>query len=197
MPIRIERLTGAALQQALPGLARLRIAVFRAFPYLYDGSQEYEERYLATYARAPGSVVVGAFDGGTMVGAATAIPLRHETEEVKQPFRAAGLDVERIFYFGESVLLPDWRGQGIGVAFFEHREAEARLGGFDLACFCAVQRVPDDSRRPAGYVPLDAFWRRRGFEPFPGLTCYMSWTDLGESAETAKSMQFWWKDLSR
>ena len=42
--IRVERLTGAALAAALPDVARLRIAVFRAYPYLYDGDAAYEER---------------------------------------------------------------------------------------------------------------------------------------------------------
>jgi len=35
--IRIKRYSGAALQQYIPELARLRIEVFRDFPYLYDG----------------------------------------------------------------------------------------------------------------------------------------------------------------
>ena len=39
--LRIERLSGDALLQYLPELARLRITVFRAFPYLYDGDMAY------------------------------------------------------------------------------------------------------------------------------------------------------------
>ena len=33
--------TGASLERYIPELARLRIEVFRAWPYLYDGDQEY------------------------------------------------------------------------------------------------------------------------------------------------------------
>ena len=36
--VRIETLTGAALTEALDDVARLRIAVFRDWPYLYDGT---------------------------------------------------------------------------------------------------------------------------------------------------------------
>ena len=50
--IRLERLIGARLEELLPELARLRIIVFRAFPYLYDGTLDYEQRYLRTYAEA-------------------------------------------------------------------------------------------------------------------------------------------------
>lgn len=196
MSLRVAPLTGEALRAALPQLAALRIRVFRDWPYLYDGSEDYERRYLATYAASSGSVIVGAFDGERAVGAATALPLAHETDNVTAPFRARGLDPERIFYFGESVLLPEYRGRGIGVAFFAEREKHARgLGGFTHACFCAVQRAADDPRRPAGHVPLDDFWRRRGYAPVPGLTCRIAWRETGEPAESAKTMRFWMRAL--
>ncbi|MDX6752185.1 GNAT family N-acetyltransferase [Geminicoccaceae bacterium 1502E] len=195
--IRYERLSGAALERALPALARLRIEVFSDFPYLYEGSQAYEERYLRTYAETAGSVIIGALDGDRLVGAATALPLAAEPEELRRPVAEAGYDVARVFYFGESVLQKAWRGRGIGVAFFREREAWARgQGGFTHACFCGVVRAEDDPRRPAGHVPLDAFWRKRGFEKLEGALGTISWQDRGEPAETAKQMQFWIKRLA-
>lgn len=194
--IRIQRLTGPALAARLPDLARLRIAVFRDFPYLYDGSQAYEERYLATYAGATGSVVVAAFDGDAVVGAATGVPLTNEPEVVTEPFRRLGYDVDRVFYFGESVLLRGYRGRGIGVAFFDEREAHARgFGRFTHAAFCGVVRPPDHPLRPKDYVPLDDFWRRRGFRPVPELGCSFSWKEIGDTAESSKPMRFWLKEL--
>ena len=194
--LRVQALTAETLRAELPQLAALRTRVFRDWPYLYDGSEDYERRYLATYAASEGSVIVAAFDGERIVGAATALPLEHEPPNVTEPFRARGLLVERIFYFGESVLLPEYRGRGIGVAFFAEREAHARtLRRFTHACFCAVVRTPDDPRRPPDYVPLDAFWRKRGYEPVPGLTCQFSWRELGEAGESVKTMQFWMRPL--
>ena len=195
--VRIERLTGERLNALLPDLARLRITVFRAFPYLYDGSLDYEERYLQTYAEAADSVIVGAFAGDAVIGASTGLPLAHEPPGLTDAFTAHGFDVARVFYFGESVLLPEYRGHGVGVAFFCEREAHARaLARFDLAAFCGVVRPADHPRRPADFVPLDAFWRKRGFAPVPGMLGTLTWRDLDEAQESAKPMQFWVKPLT-
>ncbi len=192
--IRIERLSGHELIPFIPDLARLRIAVFREFPYLYDGDFEYEEKYLQTYINCPDSVIVLAFDGANIIGASTAIPMRDETDEVKKPFLDHGFSPEEIFYCGESVLDRNYRGQGIGVRFFQERENHAEnLGGFKYLCFCCVERPTDHPRRPADYVPLDAFWNRRGYEKQPHLTTHYIWKDLDEDEETAKPMTFWLK----
>lgn len=195
--IRLTPLTGTMIAPWLPDLARLRVSVFRDYPYLYDGSLAYEETYLATYAAAPEAVVVGAFDGGRLVGASTAVPLADATENIKSPLAAAGLSVEAAVYFGESVLLPAYRNQGIGVGFFRERETWAHgRGRFKIACFCAVIRAPDDPRRPPAYRPLDEFWHRRGYRPLAGVTCEMAWRELGKTADTPKRLQVWSKDLT-
>ena len=77
-PLRFETLAGAALHPLLPELARLRIAVFRDWPYLYEGSADYEREYLATYVRSATSVCVLVRDGARVVGAATGIALADE-----------------------------------------------------------------------------------------------------------------------
>jgi GNAT superfamily N-acetyltransferase len=194
--LKLERLSGDKLNQYIPALARLRIQVFRDWPYLYDGDLAYEEKYLKTYIEAPDSVIVLAFDGDKVVGASTGIPLKHETDEVKAPFIDAGYDVDRIFYCGESVLLPEYRGQGAGVAFFEHREEHAQqVGGVDYSCFCGVQRPDNHPRRPADYVPLDNFWRKRGYEKYNDLNTTFSWKELDEDTESPKPMTFWMKKI--
>lgn len=92
------------------------------------------------------------------------------------------------------MLLPTYRGRGLGVRFFEEREAYARrLGRFDWCTFCAVERPGDHPLRPAGYVPLDAFWARRGYERRTDLTTMLAWQDIGDVEETEKLMTFWLK----
>lgn len=182
----------------IPDLARLRIGVFREFPYLYDGSVEYEADYLTVYAKTEGAIVVTARDaraGGRMVGAATALPLAAEHAELLAAFRAAGLPVDDLYYCAESVLEAPWRGRGIGHAFFDHREAQARKLGFRETCFLSVIRPSDHPRRPADYRPLDAFWRKRGYAPVPGFRASFSWQDLDEAEASPKPMELWRRTL--
>ena len=171
----IEPLQGGAILAHLPSLARLRISVFREFPYLYEGSLDYEASYLGTYAQTPECLLLIARHGDHIVGCSTGLPLRHEPESLTAPFLEAGFDPATIFYCGESVVLPEHRGQGLGVRFFEAREAYARALGLTMSSFCRVVRAPDHPLRPHDYTPLDDFWRRRGYQPSPGLEATMRW----------------------
>jgi len=195
MALKIHTLSGPDLLAHLDDLARLRIAVFRDWPYLYEGSLEYERGYIQRYANARTGTIVVAMDGEFVVGAATALALDEEMPDVKAPFLKAGMDLAPIFYFGESVLLPRYRGRRIGVRFFEQREEAARAHGRRICAFCAVQRPADHPARPQDYVPLDEFWRHRGYAPRPDLVSEFSWRDIGEAAATPKPMQYWLKDL--
>ncbi|HRQ65042.1 MAG TPA: GNAT family N-acetyltransferase [Xanthomonadaceae bacterium] len=187
----IKVLTGAAIHPCLPQVAALRISVFRDFPYLYDGDPGYEANYLAVYARSPDSIFVLALDGERVVGASTGIPLADDSTAFQQPFIERGLPVEAVFYCGESVLLPDYRGLGLGHRFFDEREAHARaLGRFRWIAFAAVDRAPDDPRRPPGHRDNDAFWRKRGYLRQPDMTMRLSWKEIGEATESAKSLTF-------
>ena len=69
MTLRVEALAGPAVEPCLGDLARLRIAVFADYPYLYHGDLAYEEHYLREYAAAAGAVLVPiAFDFPSELG---------------------------------------------------------------------------------------------------------------------------------
>jgi GNAT superfamily N-acetyltransferase len=192
----IRRFTGTALHDYLDAVARLRIEVFREFPYLYDGSMDYERKYLQTYVQCPEAVVVVAFAGNEVVGASTGIPMRHEELQFRQPFIDHGYDPDRIFYCAESVLRREYRGRGVGGRFFDEREAHAReLGGFDLYCFCAVERPADHPLRPAAYQGNDRFWQQRGYTRHPELGATYHWKDIDQAEQTSKRLVFWLKSL--
>lgn len=186
---------GAEIEAVAAGVARLRLSVFRDFPYLYDGALADEEAYLSAYREDPRAFVVGAFDGETLIGAATGSPMAGQHEEWAEPFRARGVDLSEIFYCGESVLSSAYRGRGLGHAFFDWREAEARALGASLSAFCSVIRPDDHPARPPDYRPLDAFWRKRGYAPAEGLVAVFDWRDVGAAEESAHRLQFWLKTL--
>jgi GNAT superfamily N-acetyltransferase len=193
--VRIARAVGAEIAAHLDALAALRIRVFREYPYLYDGSIDYERRYLAGYARSPDALVALALDGDAVVGASTALPALEHSDEIAPALVRGGLDPTGVFYFGESVLDPAYRGRGLGGAFFAEREKQARERGYRIAAFCAVERPADHPARPADYRPPGGLWRRQGFVRRPDVVCELSWLDLGDAEETAKPMVFWVKEL--
>ena len=192
----IETVTGAALLPHVPALARLRGQVFAEWPYLYQSGPADEERYLRNYVAGEGAAIILARDGGHIVGAATCQPMAGTHGPVRACFEGAGRNPAEHAYFGESVLLPAYRGRGLGVAFFAEREAHARGLGLRHAAFCAVVRNPNDPRCPDEYTPLDAFWRKRGYTHHPELSCVFDWTEIGDTKPTPHALSFWIRQLA-
>lgn len=194
MTVEIHVLTGDELEPHLNALARLRIEIFRAFPYLYDGDLEYEREYLANYAEAENCVFVLAIDDDEVVGASTAVRMDEAAPEFQTPFE--GQDLTDILYFGESVLLHDYRGQRIGHRFFDEREKFAAGIGCTTCVFSAVEREDDHPARPEDYTPFDRFWHDCGYVRLDHLRTQYPWKDVGEMDESHKDMVFWAKALA-
>lgn len=187
-------------ESAVTQVARLRIAVFRAWPYLYDGTMDYEQNYISKLASAEGALIVVARDDAQedapIVGVSTGMPLASEHDELIRPFRAQGYDPAEIFYGAETVMLPDYRGRGLYREFLERRRGHAQtLGGFRYECFCGVRRPDDHPLRDPSVLSLEPVWERYGFRKLEGLVTGFSWKDVGESEESEKQMQFWMRDL--
>lgn len=186
----VRALRGDELAARLDDVARLRIAVFRDWPYIYDGDLDYERSYLRGYLDEA-AIVVGAFDGARLVGAATGLPMADAGA-----FAAPFADPQDIFYCAESVLLAEYRGHGVGHRFFDLREDHARSLGLGQSAFCSVLRPDDHPLRPQGARDNSAFWRGRGYAPLPGVTATFNWRDRGEAEETPKQLQFWIRSLA-
>jgi GNAT superfamily N-acetyltransferase len=197
--ITVTPFVGEGILPVVDELAGLRIAVFRDWPYLYDGDRDYERDYLAAYAASPRSVcVVARTVEGEVVGASTGIPLADDGDAFHHAFLENGIALDEVFYFGESVLLAPWRGRGIGHAFFDAREAHARAcGAFRYTAFCAVRRDTGDPRAPSAYRANDAFWLGRGYTPRHGMNCTLSWKERGDAEATPHTLDFWMRDLDR
>lgn len=193
--LQYESLRGRAITQHLDALAALRLQVFREWPYLYQGTLDYERRYLETYLAATDSLAVLVRDGERCVGATTALPMTQAAAEMRAPFEQAGMPVGDFLYFGESVVLADYRGRGIGVRFFELREAHARSLHLPHCGFCAVERPDLHPLKPAGYLGNEGFWARRGYTRRPELACHFEWQDRDQPAPTPHRLVYWTKTL--
>ncbi len=194
--IELREFAGPDVGPWLADVARLRMTVFRDYPYLYDGSFEYERDYLETYARSRESLFVLAFDGVQVIGASTAVPLADEVDAFRTPFVAQGIDPGQVYYFGESVLLRDYRGRGIGGRFFDAREARARaLARFRWTAFCSVVRAHDDPRKPSDHHGNETLWQRRGYAPRAGMRAELAWQEHGHPDPVTHQLAFWLRAL--
>lgn len=187
----VKAIIGDAIEPWMSALARLRIRVFREFPYLYEGTEAYEEKYLRAYAASKRSLFVLALQGDEVVGVSTAIPLVDAEPVFHEPFSVRGIDPATVLYFGESVLAPECRGKGLGHRFFDEREDYARQLGLPVTSFCAVERPEDHPAKPADYRPLHDFWKQRGYVYQPDMKIEYPWLDVGDTEETLKPMRFW------
>lgn len=195
MNLRVQTMAATEILPYLTDLARLRVEIFCDYPYLYDGDEADNHRYLESYAKSPDSFVVLAFDEDKVVGAATAIPMNQAAEEVQYPFRSQSFALEKVIYFGEFILQKPYRGQGVGVKFIESLEAVAKARGFSHATLCTVERPLIHPGRPLDYVSLDKFWYKRGYQKRAELFTAFSWKEINEAAASEKPMIFWIKRL--
>lgn len=189
-------LRGEQIKPFVKDIAKLRIEVFAEWPYIYDGSVAYEEKYLQTYVKTKNSFIILAKSDGVVVGASTAIWLQDADEDFQKPFIKQKIDVKTVCYFGESVVKKENRGSGFGSAFMAARENFARgISGVQLAAFCAVIRPDQHPRKAKDYHSPETLWQRKGFSKVPGMIAAFTWKDLGENVETEKQLQFWVKKL--
>ena len=178
-------------------IARLRIDIFREFPYLYDGDLDYESKYLKKFANTPDSIIIILQDGDKIVGAITGLPLFYEEPNVRAPWIDNGLEVDGVYYFSEILLYSKYRGKGYGAKIFALAEKTvATFNRYNQISLATVVREDDHPLKPKHYVALDYFWQARGYERKSNFICHIPWKDLTESEETNKPLVFWLKNIN-
>ena len=161
---------------------RCASAVFRDWPYLYEGDVAYEREYLDAYARSANSIVVLARDGDVVVGASTGIPLAEDSAEFQAPFHHA-----RHRRAAKSSIAANpcccRRGAGAASAMPSSmlaRRMRVRLAVSEWTAFAAVDRDAGDPRRPPGHRGNEVFWGKRGYVRQPGMTMRLHWNESGK-----------------
>lgn len=182
------------LKSVVPDVARLRMEVFREFPYLYDGTIEYENKYLEPFASSKNSMLVVAQIGTHIVGCITGIPFIEASAECRAPFAKAGIPIDSIFYLGEIVLEKEYRGNGIGARMFEtFIKFVKEQKKYSQIAICEVARHADHSQQD--HFNLDTFWSKRQFVKQPQLITHFNWREVGRETEEAHPMVYWLKKV--
>lgn len=191
--LKYKLVKGSDIKEYIEDIARLRITVFKEFPYLYDGDLEYEEDYLSVYLSSKRSLIILVYDNDLCIGASTCIPMEDEKLAFQEPLMAEGFDISKVFYFGESIILKEYRGQKIGQKFFNLREKHSKeqIKGLEYIVFCSVSREEYHPLRPASYRSLNQFWNRIGYKELDNLAVSFAWKDIDKSEEDFKVMKFW------
>ena len=188
-------LTGFAVEGCLDGLASLRINIFREYPYLYVGLREDELTYLRLYMDTPDAFVISVNDSGNMVGAATGMPLRYEHDGLITPFKGTSYSVNELFYVGELLFYPEYRGCGLGIRLLEQIVDHVRtLGNYRYLTCATVVRPDYHVRCPESYTKIDRFLARTEFVLLPGVTTSFAWKET-DGTNCEHPMQFWVKEL--
>jgi len=195
--IHVRCFNGAGLKPHLHSVAKLRMEVLREYPYFKEPDLEQELTYLRKVAACRESIDVLIFDNTTLVGASLGYPLSLENSEIQRPFKEKHLETDYYYFFGESTLLKQYRGRGIGHHFFDAREAHvSHYQKYKHICFCVPEDLETNPERPKDYIPLSDFWRKRGYIQFPDMKSTLSWKRVGETQQAEKTLCFWIKDLS-
>ncbi|MBI3771803.1 MAG: GNAT family N-acetyltransferase [Gammaproteobacteria bacterium] len=182
---------GTEIKNHIETLGRFRIEIFREYPYLYEGSLEYERKYLSRYSRNPNSILVMIPDEKGLVGACTGVPLLEESQEFKALF--AGESLHEIYYIGEVMVRANARGKGIGTKLLATALSAIDPEKYKTICLAAVDRGNNHPSCPKQYAAPDSLWRKFGFEKHEHLVVTFTWKDVGDVVETEKPMQVWVK----
>lgn len=193
--VKIKKLQGEEVLSYLPDLAALRTSEFKNYPYLYDGDIKREHEYLSTYVKCKDFVLLAMIDDSHVIGVTTGIPIKEEEKAFKIAFIDSKYDIKDVFYLGETIILPEYRGRGLSRLMIKTIEQHAVGQGFKVLSLATINRSPDDIRKPEDYVSLDGLWNKYGYDKQDGIKVNLSWREIGQSEETKQEMIFWFKEL--
>lgn len=192
---------GVKLKKYIDTVSMLRIKIFKEFPYLYEGELNYERSYLEGYCQDPYSMLAVALINGNVVGVSTGIPLLSSStiiSDAKKVFSQKNVDINDYYYYGEVMILPEFRGQGIIKKLYSAQDELIKTWGFNHVSILTVVRENNHPLKPRGYKSSDKMWRYLGFIR-NNLTIQYSWPTLqpdNSVKDTINTLEFWTKSFS-
>ena len=196
MSINYHIFQGAEASTEIEQLGVFRVKQFRAFPYLYAGTLNDEREYLKSYLDNPDFVLAVAKDGEKTVAVSSANPLPSDVELEalsKEQFRQRGWNTRDFYYFGEMIVLPEYRHLGIASKLLEMQYVIAAKNGYHKFCFLAVKREADDPHRPKSHTDSAEIFTKLGYTHTDMFVTF-SWPTIladGTVQKTENRLDFW------
>lgn len=163
----IKLIMGKEIAHYLEVLTQMRVALFKAYPYLYFGNFDYEKKYLEEYLKEQRAVLVLAFDQNKIVGTLTGIPLMSDSSiiaDLKVKLKDQGEKPEDYYYYGEMLILPEYRGKGLYLKMYDAIDQHVRNWRYQYTCFLTVVRDQNDPRKPENYKDPYILAEKMGFK---------------------------------
>lgn len=193
----IELLVGLAIQPYLEEAAHFRVEVFSEYPYLYEGTVEFElNEILPVYVRSKESAWVIAKENDRIVGILTGIPLSETSPNIHSPFLQSNISMEPYYCLADLMVLKEYRGKGIGKSLYYAFEKFVRTKpSYRYIAFYEIYRAPNDPKRPEDYHSLDPFWLKRDFVKYPELNFEIPWPEIESTKDCIHPMVYWIKPV--
>jgi GNAT superfamily N-acetyltransferase len=201
MNITIEIFTGNDSEPYIETVSKLRIEAFKEYPYLYMGELDYERQYMRGYTKDDRAMIAIATCDGKLAGISTGIPLTSDSEivsEAKIIFLNENIDIEDYYYYGELIILPEFKGKGILTKLLSAQDELIRSWGYKHACGLTVVREDNHPLKPAGYKSPYKIGERLGYKR-TNIRTQFDWPTIqsdGRVKNEKNILEFWIKDLT-
>ncbi len=193
--LKIECLSALEAKKYISDFARLRINVFREYPYFYEGSLEYEKAYLGEYFLCNDFYALAFFDGERICGMGTLIPLESSFAEIKELFAKLKLDAKDYLYFGEVILEAPYRGKKLLPIFMAEAFKVARKLGLSKIAYMSIVSSKSDKLRPANYRDSNAIMQKHGTRLIENSEMTFSYKSALSGQDEAHTMQCYELDV--
>jgi len=198
--VEIEILVGENSIGYIETVSKLRIDIFREYPYLYEGDLNYEQQYVKGYTMDKKAMIALARIDGKIAGVSTGIPLISDSEivvDAKKVFSKDNIDIGDYYYYGEVIVLPEYRGKGITTQLYDAQHELVKEWGYKHVCILTVVREESHPLKPITYRSPDKMWEHLGFFR-NNLTVDYHWPTIHADKsvkDVSNKLEFWTKDL--
>lgn len=196
--IRFETYRGEEINSHIKEITDLALAVYREYPYLYEGTADEYMPILALNGNSSCGLACLVYDNGELIGVALGMPAAEVRKHYLEPLlRVSSLEeVQTSFYLAEMLLFQEYRSNGLGKQIYLALEQLVKAeGSFNRIYFCNIVESDQNPLRPNEYVSFDDFWpmQQLGFDKCESLTFNAFWQNIGETDVTPHQQVYWTK----